>query len=597
MTELYIDNKPVALPKDLELTVLDQNPFITKNGEFTLDLEISLLERNNIALYGHIERINSSYNIKNRKARLYSDNHLVLSGQEVVISNTNETVSIQLVAGNSELNYLSNSSGLISALDLGEIPTFTPEQARASWNSAYPANNWVCAPVKAFKTDGNHIFLNNLLGSQLHIVESKLELRDRDYWSTAENITPMPYLLFVVEKIVQAMGYSIGTNALEAMEYRRLFIPTGIQGAMLQDLFGDITIGTFISQLELLFDVAFILEPASREINIEFRKVYFSNDSHSFETSNVIDNFERVYNAENINVKGSSGMEYDFGSAGKDDFYKYEDINKTVFDSLQKQEFDTLAALNAYITGADEALKAKLPGYLFIDKSKGIPYIINDATTLSLRRVNTFKKVEPAIGTDVVSMLIMPAQVESFPCTCKSYASASVFYWVSNNILLPVVTDYNGKTVETTVIAKDLIKTGLTEHKPDNILPVAFWNGALTINIGAMGGASGKIDFCQATTHYYAPWDNAAYTLIDNTMATMAFYSEGMGIAEKLWDITSFAEASTELVIRFISKSFPDVRGRFLINNRLFICKQLEYTFDNDGMSPIITGTFLPVII
>ena len=599
MTELYIDDKIVALPAEFSLTILDQNPFITRNGEFTLDIELSLAEINNALLYHGIERLNSGYNISNRKALLYCDNHLVLSGKEVILSNTENAVSIQLVAGNSELNYLSNSSGLIRDLDLGDIPIFTPAQARESWSGSYPEKEWVCAPAKAFKTDGKPIFLNNLLGSQLHIVEGKLEMRDRDFWSTQEHITPMPYLFFIVDKIAQSIGYSIGNNALLATEYRRLFIPTGIQGAKITDLFGDITIGEFISQIEQLFDVAFILEADSRKINIEFRKGYFSNDSHSFETSNILDNYERQYLSENINVKGSSGMAYDFGSGGKDNYYKYQDVNKNVYDSLQKMEFDDMAAINSYITGANEELKKKLPGYLFVDKAKKTDYIIDDSTTLSLKRINIFKQVLPNIGTDVVSMFIIPAQVEHFSCLCKTFASGSQYFYKTFNILIPIVTDYNGQTEDNAVIAKELINTGITDRKPDNILPVAFWNGGLTLSIGALegSGASGKIDFCQPTTHYYAPWDTSAYTVIDNTFATMAFNSDGMGIAEKFWDTTSFAEASKEYTIRFYSTKWPDVRGRFLLYNRPFICKQLEYTISNDGISPIITGTFLPVIV
>ena len=109
MTELYIDEKPVAIPAGTSLTIKQQNPIITKNGTFSLDLALSLKERNNSILYKHIERLQSNATFKSRKALLISDNKIILNGSEAYISNTNEEVKIQLLSGNSELNYFIGS--------------------------------------------------------------------------------------------------------------------------------------------------------------------------------------------------------------------------------------------------------------------------------------------------------------------------------------------------------------------------------------------------------------------------------------------------------------------------------------------------------
>ena len=42
MTELYIDGTSVVLPADLSTSVKRENPFFTKNGEYTYDITLQL---------------------------------------------------------------------------------------------------------------------------------------------------------------------------------------------------------------------------------------------------------------------------------------------------------------------------------------------------------------------------------------------------------------------------------------------------------------------------------------------------------------------------------------------------------------------------
>lgn len=142
MTELLIDGKQVVLPKGMDLKVKQQNPLITKNGTFTLDLTLSLKERNNSILYKHIERLQSSAAIKGRKALLLSNGRIILNGTEAIISNTDEDVKIQLLSGNSELNYFINSDVYISELDLGKEPELTTDYIQKNGLNLYPQSSF-----------------------------------------------------------------------------------------------------------------------------------------------------------------------------------------------------------------------------------------------------------------------------------------------------------------------------------------------------------------------------------------------------------------------------------------------------------------------
>lgn len=43
MTELYIDGTSVVLPADFSTSVKRENPFFTKNGEYTYDITLQLV--------------------------------------------------------------------------------------------------------------------------------------------------------------------------------------------------------------------------------------------------------------------------------------------------------------------------------------------------------------------------------------------------------------------------------------------------------------------------------------------------------------------------------------------------------------------------
>lgn len=54
MTELYIDGTSVVLPADFSTSVKRENPFFTKNGEYTYDITLQLSNSINADLYEHL---------------------------------------------------------------------------------------------------------------------------------------------------------------------------------------------------------------------------------------------------------------------------------------------------------------------------------------------------------------------------------------------------------------------------------------------------------------------------------------------------------------------------------------------------------------
>src|SRR5690554_4093213 len=119
MTQLYIDGQEVVLPVDFSCKSISENPIFTKSGDYTLNITLSLLNPVNSKIFKHVNRINSLSRFENRTAILVSDNDVIIKGKEVVLQFTNISVDIQIVAGNSSLNYLIGNNLNLRDLDLG----------------------------------------------------------------------------------------------------------------------------------------------------------------------------------------------------------------------------------------------------------------------------------------------------------------------------------------------------------------------------------------------------------------------------------------------------------------------------------------------
>lgn len=105
MTQLFIAGVEVVLPKEFSTSVKRENSFFTKNGEYTYDVTVNLDNPINKALWPQWRLNNSKEEKSKRTAVLIADNRVYCNGTEVITGWTNNTVSIQIVSGNSELNY------------------------------------------------------------------------------------------------------------------------------------------------------------------------------------------------------------------------------------------------------------------------------------------------------------------------------------------------------------------------------------------------------------------------------------------------------------------------------------------------------------
>ena len=205
MTELYIDGVLAVLPQSFSIQVKRENPLITKNGEYTYDVTLDLTNRINADLYRHLNRLNTKQPLPTkRRAVLIADNRVYCNGTEVITGWSDKTVSVQIVSGNSELNFLIGGDREISSLT--SMPETDPSDNPVKFiNHKYPNVDYCLAPV----IDGSLNLICNAWGVKRQDTNIQLE----SFSGGTKYV--QPFLVPYIRHVIEALGYTIDYNVIE----------------------------------------------------------------------------------------------------------------------------------------------------------------------------------------------------------------------------------------------------------------------------------------------------------------------------------------------------------------------------------------------
>lgn len=135
--QLLIDNKPVIVKKGTSIRLTRENPAISQNGDYTLDVTLPLsgcLENINVFGIPHY-RHQPIVGLADKTFQFALEASLLrLTGTAVVTQVSEEEIKLQLLAGNTELNFDNREGGekYIDELDLGR-----------AYDEEWKADTWI----------------------------------------------------------------------------------------------------------------------------------------------------------------------------------------------------------------------------------------------------------------------------------------------------------------------------------------------------------------------------------------------------------------------------------------------------------------------
>ena len=345
MITLKIDGKVADIPADLSVSFVKENPFFTKSGEYTYDIEISLASKNNIAIFGSINRKDVHKEQKQFEAILLDGDSAIFEGIATIIGITDNSVSIQLLGGNAQVNYLSRAESLyIDELDLGYAtediaPTVTTPTQLLSWvrglsqtelvrttRASVDDMPWVMLPAKnkeSGKTVNNWKYMVN--GTDGSVYSADPYIGKYQEKETIPNAFVQPYLLTIIRKVYNSeeLGFHIGYNCLENSVFKNMYIPSVTSTLRYAKMLPHWSINEFTTQLENIFGVVFYFDSSTMTVDIRFIKEFSSSsvthlnevdDEYSVEISADEDGSENI-SASNLKFAGEYALSDRFDEA------------------------------------------------------------------------------------------------------------------------------------------------------------------------------------------------------------------------------------------------------------------------------------------
>lgn len=585
MTELFIDGVSVVLPKDFSIQVKRENSFITKNGEYTYDITLQLTNPTNAALYKHLYRLNSTLKIdEKRSAVLIADNRVYCNGTEIITGWTESTVSIQVASGNSELNYFIGSDLLISFLDM---KTTVPKRGDMDYiTKTYPEVDYCLAPV-VNRTTGYCI--NQWAYGKPTLEDTYTLQADGQYWF------PQPYLWAFVKEVMRAIGYELQVNQIENTVFKNLIICHVVETYKWNEILPGWSVKEFFEEIEKMFNAVFVVDNRKRTARLMIKPSYYA-DVEVAHVLHVEDAYEAEIGEDNeaVDTMSSTNVKYQMPDSG---YYRLrcfpDDFSNNVKRDIIPVDFepdvtDQMQRMNDWFRGNgfqknDIVYTDALTSREFVYKGR----TFNEGWSV-FEPVNEFKPLERENAENTVELEMIPVEL----------AFSDLYSYVGSDknrpikIMIPVV-DENGTSDENSESITNVLEQVETwtfkESQSKETIYLAFYIGLVTYE----PLTSGRYDFPLPFTDLYTWTQSYKYWPTNDIGATLALTTLDKLFYEGVYDI-DFDKA---IKIRSFDPNVYDVRLVFEINNKRYICKEMEFTLDAYGRKGAWTGTFYPINI
>lgn len=564
MVSLYIAGVEAVLPSDFATEIKIENSFFTKNGEYTYEFKLPLNNPTNAELYSHLHRLNNVSEIKEkRQAVLVADNRCYINGTEIITDWTEDSVSIQLASGNSELNYLIGADLQVSFLDMGTAE-LTDASGRVAYytqslQGSYPEYDYVSAPVSTPAGILNEWrFGKTTSGYSLRLADDTIRI-------------VQPYLCAIVRRMLVALGYTIGVNQLEDSRYSRLIVVHDVNTLEYAKMLPGWSVKDFFENLERMFNLVLVVNNKNRTVDIIFANRFYLA-AEEVHLSAIEDEYEVEVDEDNANLMTNANIGYDLPDS---DYFRFAKMNDSLVNLCDKIEEPSLLLLGAWFK------INKAPRTIGVDTGTGRQYVYNPTLfsdnpeyLYPIREVNQYANLDKG-GEEVTLKFIPCAQVfYSIPCYDAGGEKIEGYAWLLPSIEGNTTTeseDVSGMNMA------ELIESGKTNSNSSGSgrLSLAFWHGVRT-EIGL---------YSVLPLAYPLAMSDSMFQLLTGQLAgapTVVVESE-YSLRLSVLDAELYSgvyNIDTTKAYKFYTSdpNLPDARLIFVIRNKRFVCREMNFS-------------------
>lgn len=578
MIELFIEENQIHLSSQAVINIVSRNPFLTKEGEFSFDIDISLQAEENRRAYANIDRINNTVDSKkDRSVVLYANGKLLLTGTEVILESSASSVKIQILSGNSELNYKMKDV-YIRNMDMGTFEFNPGDAAEANVSATGPC----CFPLVLVKDESATILRNNF--TRRYLVGPLFDLTPVGALPPASALVPQLYMGRAVVLILRSLGYTVRKNIFSTDErLKYLVVANGNHTTRFNEMLPNMSVNDFISAIEEAFSVYFSVDYTTREIDIVRFDSYIKNREPK--QIEIVDDFV-IGNMDENEVYTGYAFKDDGSNYHKRMILKDPDILKK-----ERVEFSSFSSLVFSIeeSGIENLYNAN---YLYYVRSEDTHYYI-------AKENNRFILSKIGVFTDTSEG--EKRELSCVPCSCSWHTvdfrvvvenkpSWDVVWNTDIDMYVPCVTRTLSSTDQ---FIDDAVMNGIRKEDKSDVINTFFYTGEKQVELHyGMSSLLTVYPFafedwtdCVCRTH------SVDYSAKVYKWASMIFdYSRKLTFrpGEYANIIEEYVDNEKEYKFRVLGENLnPD--DIVNIRNKLFVCKETtseyrENTVERSGV-------------
>lgn len=601
MTELRIDGKPLVID-DIDIQLVTYNPFADETLNHTYDISVSLRHKANAAALGHVGRIDRDPSVFGTpQGTLLNSGRTIIKGKLHLLAVDGDTVKLQLVEDDNWTRFESdndtyNSGGkridtLLKGVEMQSLK-------RAATLYGYPYGDESDADI--FKQDAIHMpVYHSLNDHELQGVTPRTQGEMmQEFWPV---MWPQPYLLRTVERVYQAMGYTVKHDALlDSPLARHIVIISDNEGDDWGEHLPSWSVAKMTREVERLFNCQVRFNQTDMTVRID----KLTATMGGVMDIEILDDIELEAMDEGEGINAYENVSYDLDS---DLYYKEADLTDEQLAAL------SLVPCTRGQLPANGDARAVL-GYNTIDGE--FCYFAVYGTADGYREdyvtpVRNYQHLGTGEADNAASLAIIPAMHTALYPYDYNFDDGGTAgdRQCYKHTTVAVSTPYERKEGTDRVRPYDIINEGPADPgvNNDDKMRVAVFNrfGALDgqsydsqafdwpgINVPfSINNADGDYHAATGTT-YHTPsmYRSSAYEIegMTNNLALTTLRKEFYWA----WQTDSLHKFKVRALMPYTTE-LQAVRAR--VRNRMFAISSVTYTLTADGFSPVAEVELFPL--
>lgn len=399
MIEHYLDGNRVYPSKSEKIQITSENAILTRSGSYTLEVKFPLEIFDNREFFGNLDRIDVTKQRVTWDIEIKNNGATIILGTATLVKATEKEVSVQYLAGNSQVNFWENAEK--TYIDEYDYNTNEEGKDRVDvWASDYSAH-WIYGyggptrsgkwgnggfsqtgkkksiselyffykenPYKYVKADdlffgvkGEFCFAN--------VYDEDYDWSEDDTWKAKHGISVgngitygqmvfsmaevahgmtmwancvMPHLLFVIKQIIQKRGYTIERNDIMYNRYvEDLYIASPRLSLKIADALPHWTVKEFFTQIENFFNCTLIFDEEKRTCSFVQNTTIL--EAEKIKIEEIIEEHEEEISNEESSEANIFSSNIKYKDIGKEGAIRCDDATRKKYKTIFGEGLDDL---------------------------------------------------------------------------------------------------------------------------------------------------------------------------------------------------------------------------------------------------------------